>query len=34
MLGQAAGMFAVTNIGDMVVLEVFFGQSAEDRGAA
>ncbi|MCO1574171.1 cadmium resistance transporter [Crossiella sp. SN42] len=34
LLGQAAGMFAVTNIDDMVVLAVFFGQANGDRAAA
>ena len=33
-LGQAAGMFAVTNIDDMLVLAVFFGQADEGRVAA
>lgn len=33
-LGQAAGMFAVTNVDDMLVLAVFFGQGAGSRGAA
>jgi cadmium resistance protein CadD (predicted permease) len=34
LLGPAAGMFAVTNIDDMLVLAVFFGQTRGDRGAA
>ncbi|GAA3085416.1 cadmium resistance protein CadD (predicted permease) [Kribbella aluminosa] len=33
LLGQAAGMFAVTNIDDMLVLAVFFGQTAGHRPA-
>ena len=33
LLGQAAGMFAVTNLDDMLVLAVFFGQARGDRGA-
>jgi cadmium resistance protein CadD (predicted permease) len=32
-LGQAAGMFAVTNIDDLLVLAVFFGQAAGHRAA-
>ena len=34
LLGQAAGMFAVTNIDDMLVLAVFFGQAAGHKAAA
>jgi cadmium resistance protein CadD (predicted permease) len=34
LLGQAAGMFAVTNIDDLLVLAVFFGQAAGSRGGA
>lgn len=34
LLGQAAGMFAVTNIDDMLVLTVFFGQAAKSKGGA
>jgi cadmium resistance protein CadD (predicted permease) len=33
-LGQATGMFAVTNIDDMLVLAVFFGQAAGQQAAA
>jgi cadmium resistance protein CadD (predicted permease) len=33
-LGQAAGMFAVTNIDDLLVLAVFFGRAAGRRAAA
>jgi len=33
LVGQAAGMFAVTNVDDIVILALFFGQ-ATDRGAA
>ena len=33
-LAQAAGMFAVTNIDDMLVLAVFFGQAGTDKGRA
>ncbi|SDN68737.1 cadmium resistance transporter [Allokutzneria albata] len=33
-LAQAAGMFAATNIDDMVILAVFFGQARGDRAAA
>jgi cadmium resistance protein CadD (predicted permease) len=32
-LGQAAGLFAVTNIDDIVVLALFFAQGAGHRGA-
>jgi cadmium resistance protein CadD (predicted permease) len=32
-LGQAAGLFAVTNIDDIVVLALFFAQGAGRRGA-
>jgi cadmium resistance protein CadD (predicted permease) len=31
LVGQAAAMFAVTNLDDMVILAVFFGQFAGDR---
>ncbi|MFI1918000.1 hypothetical protein [Nocardia sp. NPDC020380] len=31
---QAIGAFAVTNIDDLVVLAVFFGQAPGNRGAA
>jgi cadmium resistance protein CadD (predicted permease) len=34
LLGQAAGMFAVTNIDDLLVLAVFFGQAAGSGGGA
>jgi cadmium resistance protein CadD (predicted permease) len=34
LLGQAVGMFAVTNIDDLLVLAVFFGQAAGSRGGA
>jgi cadmium resistance protein CadD (predicted permease) len=34
LLGQAAGMFTVTNIDDMLVLAVFFGQAGGARAAA
>ncbi len=33
LLGQAAGMFAATNVDDMLVLAVFFGQAAGKRAA-
>ncbi|GAA0408655.1 cadmium resistance transporter [Microbispora corallina] len=33
-LGQAAGLFAVTNVDDIVVLALFFAQGAVHRGAA
>jgi cadmium resistance protein CadD (predicted permease) len=33
-IGQAIGTFAVTNIDDLVVLAVFFGQAPGHRGAA
>lgn len=33
-VGQAIGTFAVTNIDDLVVLAVFFGQAPGHRGAA
>jgi cadmium resistance protein CadD (predicted permease) len=33
-IGQAAAMFAVTNIDDMVILAVFFGQAAGQKGCA
>ena len=31
--GQAVGMFAVTNIDDLLVLTLFFGQAAGRQGA-
>jgi cadmium resistance protein CadD (predicted permease) len=31
LLGQAVGMSAVTNIDDMLVLAVFFGQAADRK---
>ncbi|HKR50545.1 MAG TPA: cadmium resistance transporter, partial [Pseudonocardiaceae bacterium] len=34
LLGQAAGMFAVTNIDDMLVLAVFFGQVSGQKVGA
>jgi len=34
LLGQAAGMFAVTNIDDLLLLAVYFGQVAGHRAAA
>src|SRR4051794_26998636 len=34
LLGRAAGMFAVTNIDDLLVLAVFFGRAAGRRSAA
>jgi cadmium resistance protein CadD (predicted permease) len=34
LIGVAVAMFAVTNIDDMVVLAVFFGQAAKSRSAA
>ncbi len=34
LIGQAAAMFAVTNIDDLVLLAVFFGQAAGRRGEA
>lgn len=33
-IGQAAGLFAVTNIDDIVVLSLFFTQGAASRGSA
>jgi cadmium resistance protein CadD (predicted permease) len=33
LIGQAAGMFAVTNIDDLVILALFFGAAAGRRGA-
>jgi cadmium resistance protein CadD (predicted permease) len=33
-VAQAAGLFAVTNFDDIVVLALFFGQSAGEHGAA
>ncbi|MEU9438142.1 cadmium resistance transporter [Streptomyces sp. NPDC048252] len=32
-IGQAAGLFAVTNIDDILVLALFFAQGASDRGS-
>src|SRR5690348_12791411 len=32
LVGKAAGLFAVTNIDDLVVLAVFFGQTASRAG--
>src|SRR4051812_16569630 len=32
-VGQAIGLFAVTNIDDILVLALFFGQGAGHRGA-
>jgi cadmium resistance protein CadD (predicted permease) len=34
LVGQAIGMFAVTNVDDIVILALFFGQASGDRGAA
>lgn len=34
LLGQAIGMFAVTNVDDLLVLAVFFGQADGNRSAA
>lgn len=34
LVGQAAGMFAVTNVDDIVILALFFGQATDQRGAA
>jgi cadmium resistance protein CadD (predicted permease) len=34
LIGQAAGMFAVTNVDDLVLLALFFGRGAGRRGAA
>jgi cadmium resistance protein CadD (predicted permease) len=34
LIGQAVGMFAVTNVDDLVILAVFFGQAAGRRGGA
>lgn len=34
LIGQAAGMFAVTNVDDLVLLALFFGQAAGRRGGA
>lgn len=31
-VGQAAALFAVTNIGDVLLLAPFFGQAAGDPG--
>ncbi|MEU3286055.1 cadmium resistance transporter [Streptomyces longwoodensis] len=33
-VGQAVGLFAVTNIDDLVVLALFFAQGADHRGSA
>src|SRR4051812_11131098 len=33
LIGQAAGLFAVTNIDDIVILAVFFGRTAGRAGA-
>jgi cadmium resistance protein CadD (predicted permease) len=33
LLAQAAGMFAVTNVDDIVILAVFFGRAADGRAA-
>jgi cadmium resistance protein CadD (predicted permease) len=33
LIGEAVGMFAITNIDDMLVLALFFGQAADHRGA-
>ncbi|HEY4991358.1 MAG TPA: cadmium resistance transporter, partial [Nakamurella sp.] len=33
LVGQAVGMFAVTNIDDLLVLALFFGQAAGHQGA-
>ncbi|MFF2060879.1 cadmium resistance transporter [Streptomyces sp. NPDC058200] len=33
-IGQAAGLFAVTNIDDILILALFFAQGAEHRGSA
>lgn len=33
LIGQAVGMFAVTNVDDIVILAVFFGPAAGRRGA-
>ncbi|MFF4353769.1 hypothetical protein [Streptomyces sp. NPDC001530] len=32
-IGQAAGLFAVTNIDDILVLALFFAQGAGHKGA-
>ena len=32
-VGQAVGMFAVTNIDDVLLLALFFGQASKDRAA-
>ncbi|OLF10396.1 cadmium resistance transporter [Actinophytocola xanthii] len=34
LVGQAVGMFAVTNVDDLVLLAVFFGRAAGQRGGA
>jgi cadmium resistance protein CadD (predicted permease) len=34
LIGRAACMFAVTNVDDIVLLALFFGQAAGQRGAA
>jgi cadmium resistance protein CadD (predicted permease) len=33
-IGQATGMFAVTNIDDIVILALFFDQASGDRRAS
>ncbi|WP_455753441.1 hypothetical protein [Streptomyces hydrogenans] len=33
-IGQAAGLFAVTNIDDILILALFFSQGAGDPGSA
>ena len=33
-VAEAAGLFAVTNVDDIVVLSLFFGRSAGQHGAA
>ena len=32
-VAAAAGLFAVTNVDDIVILSLFFGRSAEQHGA-
>lgn len=34
LIGQAVGMFAVTNVDDILILALFFGQAAGHRGGA
>jgi cadmium resistance protein CadD (predicted permease) len=34
LVGRAAGMFAVTNVDDIVILALFFGRATGQRGAA